>query len=189
MRIGNTYTRHFDLETKQHELLGLDLGEGASRRSLVLGLVLYTLWTGSLLLLFGFPSMITFTVYFVPPLIITVYGTQRSRANERRWNISRWSISVRYLLLGHRPIICGGRRAAARSEWISRRARWAGRAELLALLPLGSSAERLLDIEEPAPAGAGGPIRLAARPRLFGPEAVAKAHGRRAVQRHQEAKA
>jgi hypothetical protein len=189
MRVGRTFTRHFDLETKQHELLGLDLGEGAPRRALVLGLALYALWTGPLLLLFGFPNKITFTAYFLPPLITTVYGTQRSRIIERRWNITRWSIGVRYLVLGHRPVVNGGRRAATRSEWLPRRARWAGKTELLVASPLGPLVERWLgDDEESIPAGAGAPIRLAARPRLYGPDAVVKAHGRKAVQQHQRGK-
>ncbi|TLQ38869.1 hypothetical protein [Streptomyces marianii] len=184
MRLGHTYTRSFDLETKQHELLGMDLGEGAPRRALVLGLSLYALWTGTLLLLFGLPSKITFTLYFLPPLITTVYGTQRSRIVERRWNITRWSIGIRYLVLGHRPIICGGRRAATRAEWISRRARWSRKAEILAESPLGPLVERWLGAEESVPTGAGAPIRLAARPRLYGPDAVVKAYGRKAMKQH-----
>ncbi|GHH56209.1 hypothetical protein [Streptomyces candidus] len=184
MRVGHTYTRHFDLETRQHELLGMDLGEGAPRRALVLGLVLYALWTGALLLLFGLPSKITFTLYFLPPLITAVYGTQRSPVVERRWNITRWSIGIRYLVLGHRPIISAGRRAANRSEWISRRARWAGKTELLAESPLGPLVERWLGAEDSVPTGAGAPVRLSARPRLYGPDAVGKAHGRKAMQQY-----
>ncbi|MFK0296629.1 hypothetical protein ACIQU6_40015 [Streptomyces sp. NPDC090442] len=182
--MGRTYTRHFDLETRQHELLGFDLGEGAPRRALILGLVLYALWTGTLLLLFGLPSKITFTLYALPPLFVAVYGTQRSQAIDRRWNITRWSIGVRYLVLGHRPIIGAGRRAATRSEWISRRARWSGKAELLAESPLGPLVERWLGTkEESTPPGAGAPIQLAARrPRLYGPDAVGKAYGRKAIQ-------
>ena len=180
-RVGHTYTRHFDLETKQHELLGLDLGEGFSRRSLILGLILYALWSGSLLLLLGLPSRYTFTLYFLPPLIVTVYGTQRSTRLPRRWNITQWSIGTRYLVLGHRPIICGGRRAATRSEWLGRRARWGSKAELLAESPLGPLVERWLGPEREAPIGAGPALRLSARPRLYGPDAVVKAHGRKAL--------
>ncbi|MCY0962965.1 hypothetical protein [Streptomyces sp. H27-H5] len=189
MRVGHTYTRHFDLETRQHELLGMDLGEGAPRRALILGLILYALWTGPLLLVFGLPNEITFTLYFLPPLITAVYGTQRSHGIERRWNITGWAIGVRYLVLGHRPIICGGRRAASRSEWLPRRDRWAGKTELLLESPLGGLVERWLGAEDAAPAGAGGPIRLAARPRLYGPDAVAKAYGRKISQQHQKGEA
>ncbi|GLV88003.1 hypothetical protein Slala03_76920 [Streptomyces lavendulae subsp. lavendulae] len=173
MRVGTTYTRHFDLESRQHELLGLDLGEGTPRRALILGLVLYILWTGSLLALFGLPSQVTFTAYFLPPLMVAIFGTQRSRKSERRWNITYWSLSVRYLALGHRPIICGGRRAAARAEWIPRRARWGTKGDAFRResVRLRRAEEHTEDLEIVA----GMPIRLAARPRLYGPDAVFKA--------------
>ncbi|MHA4999025.1 hypothetical protein ACX28X_42060 [Streptomyces sp. SD18] len=162
----------------------MDLGEGAPRRALILGLALYVLWTGALLLMFGLPSKITFTAYFLPPLITAVYGTQRSQKNERRWNLTRWSIGTRYLVLGHRPIICAGRRAASRSEWLSRRARWSSKTELLAESPLGPLVDRWLGAEDSVPSGAGAPVKLTARPRLYGPDAVGKAYGRKAVQQH-----
>ncbi|WP_331720120.1 hypothetical protein OG762_51730 (plasmid) [Streptomyces sp. NBC_01136] len=181
MRIGNTYTQHFELETKQHELLGLDLGEGAPRRPLVLGLVLNGLWWAVLLLVLGGPSKFTFTAYFLPPVIVTVYGAQRSTVIDRRWNLTRWAIGIRYLVLGHRPIISGGRRAATRSEWMNRRARWGTRLEFFLDSPLGGLIERWLGDEESIPEGAGAPIRLAARPRLYGPDAVVKAYGRKAL--------
>ncbi|MEU7153824.1 hypothetical protein AB0B15_38290 [Streptomyces sp. NPDC045456] len=182
MRRGHTYTDHFSLDTRQHELLGMDLGEGIPRRALLLGLALYVAWTGPLLLLFGLPSRITFTAYFLPPLLVVVYGVQRSRRTHRRWNVTNWSISARYLLLGHRPIICGGRRAATRSEWISRRARWGNKVDALTESSvLGPLVERWLG-EDGVPTGAGGPVRLDAKPRLYGPDAVAKAHGRKALQ-------
>ncbi|MFF0052588.1 hypothetical protein [Streptomyces sp. NPDC005498] len=173
MRSGATYTRHFDLETRQHELLGLDLGEGAPRRTLVLGFVLYLLWTGGLLLILGLPGKFTFTLYFLPPLLTAIFGTQRSRKNERRWNITYWALTVRYVALGHRPIICGGRRSAARVEWIPRRERMASRGGLRPGRDTGRDAST-----GPAPL-AGAPIRLDARPRLYGPDQVYKARGRR----------
>ncbi|MEH0424735.1 hypothetical protein [Streptomyces sp. B21-083] len=187
MRQGRTYTDHFQLDTRQHELLGMDLGEGIPRRALLLGLSLYLVWTGSILLVFGLPNRITFTLYFLPPLLTVVYGTQRSRRIDRRWNITNWSIGIRYLVLGHRPIICGGRRAAARSEWISRRARWGGKVDTLAASSvLGGLVERWLG-DDDIPQGAGVPLRLNARPRLYGPDAVVKAHGRKALQHKGEA--
>lgn len=174
MRTGATYTRHFDLETRQHELLGIDLGEGTPRRTLILGFVLYLMWTGGLLLILGIPNKVTFTLYFLPPLLIAVVGTQRSRRNERRWNITYWALTVRYVALGHRPIICGGRRSAARVEWIPRRARMSGRG--------GTLRPRRESTGDPAAAPAplaGAPLRLDARPRLYGPDQVFKARRRR----------
>ncbi|MFE0654367.1 hypothetical protein ACFVZH_38115 [Streptomyces sp. NPDC059534] len=191
MRRGHTYTRQFDIDPRQHELLGVDLGEGAPRRALVLGLILFVVWTGPLLLLFGLPSEISFTAYFLPPIVTAVYGTQRSVKVEQRWNITRWALSARYLVIGHRPIICGGRRAATRSEWLPRRARWAGKTDVLLASPLGSLVERFLgeDREDAVPVGAGDAIRLDTHTRLYGPDAVAKAYGRKAMQQYQKGEA
>ncbi|MFD9819070.1 hypothetical protein [Streptomyces violascens] len=187
MRIGRTYTEHFRIDTRQHEILGVDLGEGIPRRALLLGMALYAVWDGALLLLFGLPSRFTATLYILPPLVTVVYGVQRSRRLDRRWNITNWSLAVRYLVLGHRPIINGGRRAATRSEWLGRRARWGTKTETLAQSrALGGLVERWLG-DEDVPAGAGAPLRLAARPRLYGPDAVARAHGRKAPQRKGDA--
>ncbi|MFJ6355027.1 hypothetical protein ACIQKB_36920 [Streptomyces sp. NPDC092046] len=174
MRTGTTYTRHFDIETRQHELLGLDLGEGAPRRALVLGFVLFGVWTGSLLLLFGLPGRMTFTLYFLPPLLVAIVGTQRSRRNDRRWNITSWALGIRYLTLGHRPIICGGRRAASRAEWIPRRARWGSKGDGLRRESVRRRREYDMDTDLPAET-AGAPITLDARPRLYGPDAVYRA--------------
>ncbi|MET8703660.1 hypothetical protein ABZW10_33135 [Kitasatospora sp. NPDC004723] len=179
-REGHTYTRHFDLETRQHELLGMDLGEGAPRRALILGLVLVAAWTGTFLLLLGLPSKFTFTLYFLPPVLLAVFGAQRSGRIERRWNITMWAIGIRYLVLGHRPIICGGRRAAHRSEWLGRRARWGGRLDLLLDSPLDPLLSRWLGPEGQIPEGSGAPLRLASRSRLYGPDAMVRAYGRKA---------
>ncbi|MEU4755528.1 hypothetical protein AB0F93_31720, partial [Micromonospora tulbaghiae] len=83
--------------------MGVDLGEGAPRRALILGGLLYLLWTGGLLMVFGLPNKVAFTLYFLPPLLVTIFGAQRSRRNERRWNMTYWALTVRYVVLGHRP--------------------------------------------------------------------------------------
>ncbi|MET9365794.1 hypothetical protein ABZX93_33465 [Streptomyces sp. NPDC006632] len=176
-RIGHTYTRHFDLETRQHEILGMDLGEGPSRRLLVTGAAIYTVWTGGLLFLFGFPSQVTFTLYFAPPAIITYYGAQRSRSNERRWNLTRWALLIRYLTVGHRPVINGGRRAAERSEWLPLRARLGERVETFTSLPGMGVFESAFGKDEPKPT-AGRAVPFDAKPRLYGPDAVYRARKR-----------
>ncbi|MFI5867758.1 hypothetical protein [Streptomyces sp. NPDC051546] len=183
MRIGKTYTPHFEVETRQHEIVGFDLGEGIPRRALIMWLVLTLVWSGGLVLILGAPSKITFTIYFLPPLLTVVYGVQRSRRTDRRWNITNWSVAIRYLALGHRPIINGGRRASTRSEYIGRRGRWGPRVAVLTeSAALGGAVEKWLGPDE-VPAGAGPALSLAARPRLYGPDAVAKAHGRKATAR------
>jgi hypothetical protein len=176
-RLGHTYTRHFDLETRQHEILGMDLGEGPSRRLLVTGAAIYAVWTGGLLLLFGVPSQLTFTLYFAPPAVITYYGAQRSRKNERRWNLTRWALTVRYLTVGHRPIVNGGRRAAERVEWLPLRARLGERVEKFLDLPGMGIFEGAFGGSEPGPT-AGRPTRFDVRPRLYGPDAVYRARKR-----------
>ncbi|MGW6569964.1 hypothetical protein [Streptomyces sp. NPDC054975] len=155
----------------------MDLGEGAPRRALVLGFVLYLVWTGGLLIVFGLPGQVTFTAYFLPPLMVAIFGTQRSRKNDRRWNITYWALSVRYLTLGHRPIICGGRRSAARVEWLPRRARWGNKGDALRRQSVRQRRAEEGDAETPVVI-AGAPIRLDARPRLYGPDAVYRARGR-----------
>ncbi len=177
MRVGHTFTRHFDLETRQHELFGMDLGEGPSRRVLVTGAVIYGVWVGGLLLIFGFPSKFLFTLYFAPPALITFYGAQRSRRNERRWNLTQWALAGRYLTVGHRPVINGGRRAADRSEWLPLRARLGERTDELLALPGMGVFEGALGGEEPKRT-AGRPAKLDARPRLYGPDHVYRARMR-----------
>ncbi|GHF44202.1 hypothetical protein GCM10010218_26900 [Streptomyces mashuensis] len=177
MRVGHTFTRHFDLETRQHELFGMDLGEGPSRRVLVTGAVIYAVWVGGLLLVFGVPSKFLFTLYFAPPALITFYGSQRSRRNERRWNLTQWALAVRYLTVGHRPVVNGGRRAADRSEWLPLRARLGDRSEEFLALPGMGVFEGVLGGDEPK-STAGRPVRLDARPRLYGPDHVYRARMR-----------
>jgi hypothetical protein len=168
MRIGRTYTRNFLLETRQHELLGLDLGEGFLRRTLVLGALLITLWTGGLLLIFGFPGPVGFSAYFLPPVIVTTYGTRYSSRNDRRWNITQWALSVRYWTLGHRPVINGGRRAAAPGERIPRRARWGTRAETFAESSDHPLVDLVLGHQRDLGETAGPPIEVQPQPRLHG---------------------
>ncbi|WP_326683069.1 hypothetical protein [Streptomyces sp. NBC_01237] len=152
------------------------------RRILVLGLALYVAWDGILLLVFGLPSKFTATAYLLPPGLIVTYGAQPSRRASRRITLTSWTLTARYLVVGHRPVICGGRRAATRAEWIGRRGRWAPRLTLLTESSvLGPAVERWLGPDtDTAPAGAGSALRLGARPRLYGPDAVVRAHGRKA---------
>ncbi|MGW3503009.1 hypothetical protein ACWDMY_20250 [Streptomyces globisporus] len=191
MRTGHTYTDHFRLETRQHELLGMDLGEGIPRRVLILTAVLYLVWDGLLLLLLGLPTKLSATLYLLPPGLAVAYGARPSTRVPRRIALTGWAISARYLITGHRPVICGGRRAATRSEWIGRRGRWAPRLTLLTgSSVLGPAVERWLgpDTDTAVPAGAGPVVRLTARPRLYGPDAVVRAHGRRAARKTRTAR-
>ena len=168
MRYGHTYTRSFSLETRQHELLGLDLGEGFSRRTLIIGALLVGVWSGGLLLLFGFPGTTGFSVYFLPPVLVTYYGTRHSTRNDRRWNITMWLLAVRYWTFGHRPVINGGRRAAAPCERIPRRARWGARGDTIADSSDHPLVGMLLGRERDPATTAGAPVEVHPQPRLYG---------------------
>jgi hypothetical protein len=180
-RTGRTYTRHFDLDPRQHELLGVDLGEGLVRRALILGISLLVLWNGALLLVLGLPTIPTLTLYITPPLVATFYGAQRSTRLDRRYNFTVWALTVRYMTLGHRPVINGGRRAAHRSEWLGRRARWGRRLAWFDDTPLASLVEHWLGPESAIPAGSGTALRLDTDTRLYGPDAVVRAYDRKAL--------
>ncbi|MEU2086527.1 hypothetical protein ABZ569_32230 [Streptomyces albus] len=178
MRTGHTFTRHWDLETKQHELLGVDLGEGVARRGLVLALVLLAAWTLPLLLIFGLPGVYTVSLYLSPPIVLAIYGAQRSGRTERRRNMTQWALRVRYLTLGHRPIVCGGRRAASRDEWIPLRDRWGERADIITDLPGLAPLTILFGRDRARKRTAGPDLVLNARPRVYGPDRVWQARRR-----------
>ncbi|MFI1621866.1 hypothetical protein ACH4VT_33650 [Streptomyces lydicus] len=178
MRTGRTYTTHFDLDPRQHELLGWDLGEGAPRRAVVLALVLLVLWSIPLLLIFGLPNEITFSFYFPPPVVAAIYGAQRSSRTDRRRNMTNWALLARYLTVGHRPVICGGRRAATRNEWIPLRERWGERADTAADLPGLAGLPWLFGRHRTRATTAGPDLHLSACPRVYGPDRVWRARKR-----------
>lgn len=174
MRTGRTYTRAFDVEARQHELLGIDLGEGPPRRLLAVALAGFAVWTGTLWCAFGWPSPVLFSLYVGPPAFVTAYGVQRSRRLERRYALTCWVITLRYLLIGHRPIVAGGRRRAGRGELLPVRARFGERIEPL-LRVRGRAA--LAGVSVP---GSGRSVELRTRARLYGPDYVYRACRRRA---------
>lgn len=173
MRTSHTFSRHWDLETRQHELLGIDLGEGISRKVLLHGLVVFALWDGALLLMAGFPTTITFSLYFLPPIFITAYGTKRSGSYWRRRNFLLWGVTVNYLVNGVKPAIGRGRIPAPRLGWRLRAARLGERFPKLANLPAAGAA--LAPVDGPDLAESlGKPVHLRPRVRLYGPDAVAR---------------
>ena len=123
MRGGRTYTGHFKLETRQHELLGLDLGEGVPRRALLLGTLVLATWVGLLYPWLGAPNKATFSLYFLPPVFLAAYGMQASTRFPGRRRFTDWALRVHYLTRGHRPLIRLGARPAHRSEYLPLRDR------------------------------------------------------------------
>lgn len=114
---GRVLTRSFEFQTKQHSLLGLDLGDGVARDFLVLGTLGTALWFGGLTLLFGLPSPQTILVYLTLPLVVFFFGFQPDPKRERRKRLTTWILWIRYAFVGHRPII-NGARSTRRTEFI-----------------------------------------------------------------------
>ncbi|MGW1976657.1 hypothetical protein [Streptomyces sp. NPDC001889] len=178
MRTSHTFSRHWDLETRQHELVGIDLGEGVPRTTLRYGAVIFPLWWGVWLMTAGFPPQPLFPLFLLPPLGLTFYGARRSTAYWRRTNLRVWAIRAQYLISGVQPVIARGRIPAPRPGWRLRARRLGERAPQLAQMPgLGP----LFTPRGPDPAHTcGDPVRLTPRLRLYGPDAVARTRrGRR----------
>lgn len=53
---GRTLTRHFHIETRQHELFNIDLGEGVPRRMLMFGVVVVLAWVALMAPIVGAPN-------------------------------------------------------------------------------------------------------------------------------------
>lgn len=190
MRTSSTYTRHWDIETRQHELLGLDLGEGLPRTTLKYGAVIFPVWWGLWLLLIGFPPQPAIPLFLLPPLGLTYFGAKRSTAYWRRTNLLMWGVRLNYLHQGLKPVIARGRIPAPRTGLRLRAQRLAERAPQLREMPaFGSLFTTGADTPDAAESY-GPPANLRPRLRLYGPDAVAKAraktakkHRRRAARR------
>ena len=123
MATGRILTSSFEFETRQHELMGLDLGEGLPRQMLVVGGAILTAWFSILTLIFGLPSAGTFIFYFTAPLALVYVGFQKDKHHPRRKRITTWCLWVRYALLGHRPFVAG-RRTCVSFEFLPASQRW-----------------------------------------------------------------
>lgn len=175
MRAGRTLTSHFQLETRQHDLLGLDLGEGPPRRALIFGAVVFALWVLLCAPILGPPSQSTFSLYVIPPILLSAWGMQPSPRHPRRRRFTDWALTARHATRGHRPVIHLGARAAHRSEYLPLRRRLPLDTLTAAFLPWRATPEWEREHEEdsrPGHAGAGAGIRLRQRARLLDAEHV-----------------
>lgn len=159
---GRTLTKHFNLDTKQHELFNLDLGEGIPRRMLVFGVVVTVLWWLLLWPIVGMPNRYTASLYLIPPVLLAFYGYRESDAQPRRKALTQWAIKARYLLSGHKPVIGLGARSAYRSEWLPLSQRWSRDGLLQRVAPwmVTPEWEREATPENAGPIQAGKPITL-----------------------------
>lgn len=104
---GRTVTASLEFETRQHEIFGIDLGEGVSRLLLVMGGGLFSLWFAFLYLLFGPPTQMTVMLYVTIPAVVIFYAFQDDPKRARRKRIAGWANRIRYAIRGHRPFVAG----------------------------------------------------------------------------------
>lgn len=110
VRTLRTFTAHYELESRQYELFGVDLGEGVRRRALLVGAVAVVVWVGLLAVLGAPLRPSTFAFWVTPPLVITHYATQPDRSG-RRMRLAEWWDAARFWAVGRRAWV-GLRRAA-----------------------------------------------------------------------------
>lgn len=116
-REGQTVSQHLKFETRQHKL-GLDLGEGIPRKTLILGLIIFPLWWVMVFSILHGVNQITGMIYLLPPSMFLWFGTQESDGNLRRMRFTQGLLRVRYGLTNHRPVIRCGRREADPREFV-----------------------------------------------------------------------
>lgn len=173
-REGNTLTRTMRFEPRQHELLGLDLGEGIPRRALIFGGLCFVAWWALLWLLIGAPQAATSMLWFLPPALMATYGWRDGTVTPRRRRITEWALALRWIGRGHRSVINMGRRPTTKQEQaglVERLAHRWGHDDPLAVVMPWRAAENRHD--RPAmPARAGSPIEGASRVQLVGTDAA-----------------
>lgn len=167
--VARSHTRHLTIETRQHDVLGIDLGEGPARKPLVFGIIVMALWVALMLAIFRLPTQNTLIFYVVPPVILAWKGSQWSEYNPRRRVFTMWALAARQQLLGHRPLISLGGRQAYRNE----RTPWSERRNSMPLLERMNIRTQRADWERAADSirdleALGKPIAVRARARLYG---------------------
>lgn len=117
-RTGRTVSRQLHIESRQHELFGVDLGEGIPRKVLFIGAVAFVLWAGLVFSVTRTVNQQMMILYCLPPLLFVQVGIQESPKNPRRWRLTQLILRFRYAAWAHRPVIRFGRRAADRHEFL-----------------------------------------------------------------------
>lgn len=125
-RTGRTVSRQLHIESRQHELFGVDLGEGIPRKVLMIGAAAFVLWAGLVFSVTRTFNQNMMILYGLPPLLFVQLGIQESPKNARRWRLTQLILQIRYALRSHRPVIRFGRRAADRHEFLPLTDRFGG---------------------------------------------------------------
>lgn len=116
-REGQTVSRHLKFETRQHKL-GVDLGEGIPRKTLILGFIIFPVWWAMVFSVLHGVNQITGMIYLLPPSLFLWFGTQESDGNLRRMRFTQGLLRLRYAATNHRPVIRWGRREADPREFV-----------------------------------------------------------------------
>jgi hypothetical protein len=148
-QIGRTFTERFRVETRQHKLLGLDLGEGPRRRDLIIALVAVGIWLLITIPILQVPNKFTFSLYLIPPALLVGFGIQPSVAQPlRRIRLFDWTRRIHYGFVGSAPVINTGRRLPRRGEHLPLRIRTHWREVKRTLWPFGVRPEWENDEDE-----------------------------------------
>lgn len=100
-----TDTRHTNLETRQYDVFGMDLGEGIPRSAIKVAALLFTPWLLLLLVLDApFMTGVWPTVWISPPLVATWLLTSRDGSGRVRLRGARDAV-VFWVIRSHRASI------------------------------------------------------------------------------------
>jgi hypothetical protein len=169
-RQGMTLTKHMAIEPRQHDLWGIDLGEGPKRFDIAFGAAVFVVWGALMILCFGAPQPASLMLYILPPGLLLKFGTTENKVQERRKNVTQWIIRLRFALVSHRPIVNLGRKEASTVSYLPVSYRFQTQALKHLLFPwqkvpewhdVGDATDRL-DLP------VGSPILLRQKGRLYG---------------------
>jgi hypothetical protein len=119
--IGRDLSKAMRIESRQHEILGLDLGEGIRRRLLGLGALAFAVWVPiAAILMFGvfrLPfSADLVTVFLAPPIALLMIGFQEDQTIPHRLRVTSFSLRMHRIFKGGTPLINLGAGRASRHE-------------------------------------------------------------------------
>jgi hypothetical protein len=125
-RVGRTLTSILTIKTRQHEMFGIELGEGPERKTILLGALILGVWfivsipmTAVLGLWANIDiAPIGFALVLAPPTVLLALGLRPQEAVPARIVLVSAVLRLRYVIAGHRPLIRLDARRASRSERI-----------------------------------------------------------------------